>query len=555
MAKPAKDVFSPTAEQAAIYKAMCGKQHVIGEALAGTGKTATAIQGITEYKARNPTHRVTMCAFNRSVEKELQQRLPPGVPAKTIHKLLFAVLREGMPDRKWEINQDKTYDLLDTYQSDYGYCDPLSCPRRCTDHKRWKKGERPQIHKLVSVLKNLGHVLEEEPGTSGIVKAKDIKPSTRNLLSEIGTRFDILTDDTEILHALSLTILYYSVDTEEEKPHIDFDDMLYLPYYYDLWPATTYDLLVVDECQDTNLVQQTMIRRLAKRLMIIGDTHQAIYGFRGADTLAMKNIQDDLENTPEGAIALPLTTNWRCPTKAIQLAQDIVPKIRACKHAPEGKLYAIDRDTALRIMQPGDMVLCRTNAPCIGLAFDLWKRNKRAFVRGRDFSKGLLDLVDRSDCIYVIELGEWLTDYIQEERLKAEARGRKGKSELQAIEDRVSCLSEMVLQELSKNRDARVSDLTLTLKELFQDTNDATAVCISSVHRAKGLEAKRVFILHPEQMPHPMAEQPWEQEQEANLAYVAVTRVKFTSDCEGELYFIGGELPAYFPTAKLTPYN
>jgi superfamily I DNA/RNA helicase len=44
------------------------------------------------------------------------------------------------------------------------------------------------------------------------------------------------------------------------------------------------------------------------------------------------------------------------------------------------------------------------------------------------------------------------------------------------------------------------------------------------VHRAKGLEAKNVFILKPELLPHPMAKQPWQQEQERNIKYVAFTR-------------------------------
>ncbi len=48
----------------------------------------------------------------------------------------------------------------------------------------------------------------------------------------------------------------------------------------------------------------------------------------------------------------------------------------------------------------------------------------------------------------------------------------------------------------------------------------------SSVHKAKGQEAKRVFLLQVEgaSMPHPMAKKAWEQEQEMNIKYVAVTR-------------------------------
>jgi superfamily I DNA/RNA helicase len=44
------------------------------------------------------------------------------------------------------------------------------------------------------------------------------------------------------------------------------------------------------------------------------------------------------------------------------------------------------------------------------------------------------------------------------------------------------------------------------------------------VHKAKGLEAQRVFILEPHLMPSKWARQEWQQEQEANIIYVAVTR-------------------------------
>jgi superfamily I DNA/RNA helicase len=56
---------------------------------------------------------------------------------------------------------------------------------------------------------------------------------------------------------------------------------------------------------------------------------------------------------------------------------------------------------------------------------------------------------------------------------------------------------------------------------------------LSTVHRAKGLEADRVFILAPEKLPLVWAgQQAWETEQEQNLRYVALTRAR------RELYFV-----------------
>ena len=57
---------------------------------------------------------------------------------------------------------------------------------------------------------------------------------------------------------------------------------------------------------------------------------------------------------------------------------------------------------------------------------------------------------------------------------------------------------------------------------------ETDGVLLSSIHKAKGLEADRVFLIEPEgaPVPHPMAKQDWEIEQEWNLRYVAITRAK-----------------------------
>jgi superfamily I DNA/RNA helicase len=58
-------------------------------------------------------------------------------------------------------------------------------------------------------------------------------------------------------------------------------------------------------------------------------------------------------------------------------------------------------------------------------------------------------------------------------------------------------------------------------------------VTLSTIHKVKGLERKRVFILRPDLVPHPLAETPPALEQEFNLRYVAITR------SQSELYFVG----------------
>jgi superfamily I DNA/RNA helicase len=77
-----------------------------------------------------------------------------------------------------------------------------------------------------------------------------------------------------------------------------------------------------------------------------------------------------------------------------------------------------------------------------------------------------------------------------------------------------------------------IEEVEMRITDIFKDDNEG--VVFSSVHRAKGLEAKRVYILKPELMPHPMAKQGWELQQEQNIIYVAYTRSL------NELVFVGG---------------
>ena len=73
---------------------------------------------------------------------------------------------------------------------------------------------------------------------------------------------------------------------------------------------------------------------------------------------------------------------------------------------------------------------------------------------------------------------------------------------------------------------ATVDDVTRRIEAVFTDDRNGKGIKLSSIHKAKGLEAKRVFLLEPHgaTVPHPMAKTSWQREQEMNLRYVAITR-------------------------------
>ena len=70
----------------------------------------------------------------------------------------------------------------------------------------------------------------------------------------------------------------------------------------------------------------------------------------------------------------------------------------------------------------------------------------------------------------------------------------------------------------------KVSQVISRIEKIFSDSSDG--ICLSTVHKAKGLEADRVFIVEPAMMPAPFAKKDWEMVQEDNIAYVAYTRAR-----------------------------
>jgi hypothetical protein len=70
-------------------------------------------------------------------------------------------------------------------------------------------------------------------------------------------------------------------------------------------------------------------------------------------------------------------------------------------------------------------------------------------------------------------------------------------------------------------------DVIKKIEKIFSNEKKQ-GICLSNIHKSKGLESERVFILHPELMPSKQATLSWQLEQESNLMYVAYTRAKKT---------------------------
>jgi superfamily I DNA/RNA helicase len=303
----------------------------------------------------------------------------------------------------------------------------------------------------------------------------------------------------------------------KETLELDFDDML----LFACLPAVNFrraDVLFVDEAQDTNGVQIFLMSKMlaeAGRLVAVGDSHQAIYGFRGAGSDSMKLVAEKFN-----CVQLPLTVSWRCGKSIIREAQKIVAHIEAAPNARDGKVEKLESFDA-SIFEPSDAVLCRTNKPLVSLAFSLTKAKRIISFADKDMGGQVVAVLKSRKAKSVAELEAKLRAFHAK---KSAALADEGKAvALAAFEDKMGCVFEFFKNTRANTTDALIEEV----KSFFAESASAAKIELSTVHKAKGKEYQRVFILgYSELMPLRYAKLPWQKEQEENLRYVAITRAK-----------------------------
>lgn len=182
----------------------------------------------------------------------------------------------------------------------------------------------------------------------------------------------------------------------------------------------------------------------------------------------------------------------------------------------------ISKWRGIRDFQPGDVVLCRVTRPLVAVAFSLIRRRIACRVLGRDIGKGIADLARKAKAGTVGGVLAWLDDYQQREGQRLRDRQRYAQAGL--LEDRCETLR-VFCGEVSGETPA--AELIAEIERLFTDDGGAGMLTLSTIHKFKGMERNRVFILDAsETMPSKWARQGWELQQERNCMYIAATRAK-----------------------------
>ena len=494
--------YAPSAQQTAIFNFVL---HESGNALikarAGSGKTSTMI---TAMKLVPQTKRCLFLAFNKSIQEEISKKLEgfQNCTVKTVHSLGFSMLSRHFKlsyGQNVKVDEYKYVKRLRDVVMDYkidGITD--------ADKKGW-------FSDTVLDLLNFSRL--------------DLAQSEKEIASCAKRHgIEVRSEECSVVKDL----MKWGVENHDV---LDYTDMVWMPCELGIQPyGLSFDWVFNDEAQDYAPIYMHLLKKcLARgsRLVACGDEYQCIYGFAGASESVFRSFEE-FPNTS----VFPLSTSYRCDKAIIRKAQTIVPDITARDGAGTGY---VRYNSSLADIRDGDMVLCRDNAPLFELYTKLVDSGKACYFNGNAVNAGyfnstlkkfkhgsLLSKSLESDGLFprmYLDMLRYVNELVASGLSKEDAVVTSG---VLGKYDKISSL-----MTLARNC-VTIEQLEDKIGRIFAE--EKKGICLSTIHKAKGLECDRVHIL-PNSAFH---NQNRDTQEEKNISYVAITRAKHS------LFFISG---------------
>jgi len=311
--------------------------------------------------------------------------------------------------------------------------------------------------------------------------------------------------------------------------------------------------ITVDEFQDVNLLQQTLLELwLGDRdeICLVGDDYQAIFGFTGASPKYLIGMRDRFAH----ATVVTLETNYRSSPQILGLANRLVPhlagvpKTLRAHHgdgpAPSTSRYQDASDEAAEItrsiqtlirdgIEPSEIaILYRINARSARYESEL----HRAGIPYQVAKGGFLERPAAKSMLRKLSRSAGRTDVAATVlRLAEEAGYTPGADEAEVgPQEYTRQLDLALLTDLARDFDAdgrTIADFTAYLHDRFgsyEDSSTRQAVRLSTLHLAKGLEWDAVFLpsVNERELPYWRAIESGTVAEERRLFYVGVTRAR-----------------------------
>jgi N12 class adenine-specific DNA methylase len=487
------EAFPPTEQQQAVIDAVATGDDVVVRALAGTGKTSTLQMIARRMQKSDPRRRIIYVAFNKSIQLEADRKMPPNVESRTGDSLAFTSMPDGIKNKFGDKTTLRRPDQIAEYLGITGDL-PLG-------DGRGSLSPEEQAAAVVRTIENYSISADDN------ITADHLPPSVRG--------------DRDAENAL---VAWAQGAWNQDLKAADGRLRITNSHITKMWALTRPDLgrrgsgvkqpaqvIFFDEAQDINPVMGKVIADQNLQRVYVGDSNQAIYGFRGStDELDQVQVDHDL----------PLTKSWRFGPAVAEIGNRYLQMLDS-PHRVEG---AGGESTVLPSgsMDQPDAVLVRSNAGAIGEILTAQNAGRIVGV-----PKGT-----KADLRRLVDTARWLQG--------------QGRVPTQPHDDLAAFRSwDEAQREADKGDDAKLSmlvriindnglDLLDRLVDNLVDAGDTADtrtpdLTVTTAHKAKGLEWNRVKIgpdfRGPRTDPR-TGEVVMPPPEEFRLAYVAVTRAR-----------------------------
>lgn len=275
---------------------------------AGSGKTRTLTTRLAYLVSQGiPAERILLLTFTRKAAREMITRAEAlvgnscgKVQGGTFHSLCHYMLRQygyllGFSPNFTVLDRGDSEDLLNLLKNSLGF--------------PGAKRHAPKKETLASILskiKNQGKTLEEII-TTEYPNFVDLIPQIERLFKE----YELYKREHQLMDYDDLLINWLTIlkDYPQVREEV----------------GRRYNYIMVDEYQDTNLLQGEIVVYMAsshRNVMAVGDDSQSIYGFRGAN---YRNIFDFPKHFPEVRI-IKLEQNYRSTQPILDLANAVIER-------------------------------------------------------------------------------------------------------------------------------------------------------------------------------------------------------------------------------------
>lgn len=476
--------MTPTNQQSAIAASVLDRHsgHLQVIARAGTGKTTTMVWCAKQYWDTYPGSRILCLAFGAETQKAMETKLdeafgrrPSTVIARTSHAIGLRIIRDHLGPIA--IDKDRA--------------------RKMAIKLYGKDCQQEVLQSIVGIYELILQTVPDKYEYDTILR----------LCTDYN--LEIVEPDTTIACALDLL----NSCRHDMAGTVSFGDMLDLPIYHQWRCMPPFDLIFVDESQDLNRAQHFLLPLLMhehSKLVAIGDPCQAIYRFRGAHPDSMRDLSETYQMS-----SLPLSVTFRCPPIIVDCVKDLVPDYASADANKHGTVQRISIQDFRMEAEAGDLVLCRTNAPLVQETIRLMRDGNACYIKGRDISTSIMRLLDGATHLDLAErVGKAITR-LQAEAAILENEGNKSGAAMKM--DMVQIMTTLATEFTSYEQVRRY--LSTTFRE-------GVGICFSTVHQAKGDEARSVYILREDLLPPPWVDRYDIQsmQDELNIRYVAITR-------------------------------